>query len=110
MRSVAVATSLLVVLVALVDQFSYVVAKSVVNKTINIQNDDEMRVVLDDYDREGSLLCNQLTDANWNVQTHADTPEPYGTLQVRPLLSWILIVVIYILRYMLFWQAFVSFP
>lgn len=32
-------------------------------------NEDQMRLVLEDYDRAASLLCNKNAHANWAVQT-----------------------------------------
>lgn len=53
----------------------------VVSRSGRALTQDEMRVVLQDYTEEGSLLCNKLSLANWDVQTHVNEEE-YPPIQV----------------------------
>lgn len=58
-------------------------AKSVISSSqISGRNEDEMRAILENYNTEGSRLCNRVALANWDVQTHVDTPDEYSAVQV----------------------------
>lgn len=46
-----------------------------VNKAAIVQKDDEtMQTVLDQYNLEGSNLCNANSKASWDVQTNVGNP------------------------------------
>lgn len=79
---VAVAALLLTVL-CIDNSCIRVAAKSVIqSKPFSARNEADMRVILETYNREGSLLCNKLSQANWDVQTHVDTADQYSPIQV----------------------------
>lgn len=41
----------------------------VTNGLIRALTDDEMLIILKDYDHDAALLCNKNAKANWDVQT-----------------------------------------
>lgn len=64
-----------------------VAAKSVINSSKIVgRNEEDMRAILASYNTEGSRLCNALSQANWDVQTHVDSAEEYSPKQVSGLL------------------------
>lgn len=81
MRAVIAAALLFVV--CLDSSCVKVAAKSVITaKQVLRSTEDEMRVILDTYNIQGSLLCNKLSQANWDVQTHVDSADQYSPIQV----------------------------
>lgn len=81
MRAVIAAALLFVV--CLDSSCVKVAGKSVIKaKQFNARNEGEMRIILDNYNTQGSLLCNKLSQANWDVQTHVDSADQYSPIQV----------------------------
>lgn len=61
---------------------NYSVSISMVSN-FNVKNEEDMRLILETYNQEGSLLKNRLVKANWDVQTHIDTVDEYSRVLVR---------------------------
>lgn len=78
-----VALAVLLCVVCMDNSCVKVAAKSVLPAKFNARNEEDMRFILETYNKEGSLLCNKLSNANWDVQTHVDTAEEYSPIQVR---------------------------
>lgn len=69
----AVIAALLLCVLCLDQCRELVTAKGVISSSgIGGRNEDEMKAILENYNREGSLLCNKMSLANWDVQTHVD--------------------------------------